>query len=464
MIDNILKQYEEYDIKLIKYMKHIVQASYNNELIFEFNYLEKLLNISKYKQKQYIKILEDTNFLTYKYEGDKHNKINIFYINKNNDVVKDLKRYNVNEKQTNVRIKSFNTVLLSFIFSLILRIKTFNTVVFNNTLNFIKSCKITVISTLLSVLKLFTLIKHETVYIIYNNIYINTINKYIDNIVYRIYRIYRIYRYISINWYIGKRVVFNNNVKNCNMTIKRQKGLISIKKEGAERKLLNKNILMFPFKISGNKNIINYALQKIIMARQGLVGWEKVTNRDLACYLAYTTNCYLKNSLAVTGRAMVRGSQIIKLILDEQSIDKKDWVSISYYIVEVYKAEFNSEQYNGITWSFLENEYYRKELFKSVFNILENNKYNKNTNSKTKNEQIEEFKEVLGCSDELAEVQYLICNGYEFNNNPDNYDLKEWNTLCRKLKNIGGMVDDITYADEEKEKELLNKQGGDENI
>ncbi|MFW6130526.1 MAG: hypothetical protein ACOC56_05015, partial [Atribacterota bacterium] len=200
----------------------------------------------------------------------------------------------------------------------------------------------------------------------------------------------------------------------------------------------------------------DYALQKIMKARQGFSTWKKVTNRDLACYLSFVSSCYLTEKLDIHGRLATRGSQVISIILNEQGLDKANWTTVAYEIVQAYDKYFSNSKYKGLTWSFLENKYYRTELFK----ILENKNVSYNTGTitslnKTKKEKLKFYKNELDLNDELAEIQYYIIKGYTFNKPPDEYDLKNWNNQCRELLKQGGMIEDITLTDKEKEKELL---------
>lgn len=154
----------------------------------------------------------------------------------------------------------------------------------------------------------------------------------------------------------------NPHVRRVVENLKKQGELIpGVTKEDMTRPLDDNPVPIYPFKISGNKGktIMDYGMQKYTKAFFGHIGWDKVTNRDLACVFALCGgNRHRDLFFFRLKRANWAGTVINKYFKD---IDKKDFISVSLEFIKEYENKYMNG--HGLNWNYIDkHKQHREEL------------------------------------------------------------------------------------------------------
>ena len=154
----------------------------------------------------------------------------------------------------------------------------------------------------------------------------------------------------------------NPHVERVVSHMKKQGELIpGITKEDMTRELDDKPVPIYPFKISGNKGktIMDYGMQKYTKAFFGHIGWDKVTNRDLACVFALCGgNRHRDLFFYRLKRANWAGNVINRYF---SGINKEDFLSVSLEFIKEYENKYMNG--HGLNWNYIDkHKQHREEL------------------------------------------------------------------------------------------------------
>lgn len=162
--------------------------------------------------------------------------------------------------------------------------------------------------------------------------------------------------------------------------MKKQELLPYLSQPDKTKPLADKPVMMYPFKINGNSSqtILDYSVQKFLQAKFGLIGWDKVTNRDLAGVFMQLGQHHRDIRIYEMRKINWAGSVIKEIMSSRNCLKKEDFLIIARKFIRIYEEEYMNG--SGLNWGFLKKHITIRE---KILDKIENELYTKSTEEKT---------------------------------------------------------------------------------
>lgn len=157
-----------------------------------------------------------------------------------------------------------------------------------------------------------------------------------------------------------KKIVITLNMKNEDVQylkevnkMKKQTLLPFLGQPDKTQELADHPVMMYPFKINGNnpQTILDYSMQKFLQAKFELIGWDKVTKRDLAGVFMLIGQHHRDLRFYELKKINWAGTVINGMMNSRDCLKKEDFLVIARKFINTYEQEYMNG--SGLNWGFI---------------------------------------------------------------------------------------------------------------